>query len=118
MLCSVVRLSRRPVFFDKDYSRLFRSLGRICVLDLNMEQMGVPTVIMGDDPQMDFLRSPLSPGDAGVLLSISVAPMSDASRGRGSAGNGHSPGMHSRTVMDFPRKNSTRVRCARLNWTP
>ena len=30
VLCSVVRLSRRPVFFDKDYSRLFWSLGRAC----------------------------------------------------------------------------------------
>ena len=44
-----------------------------------MGQMGVPTVIMGDDPQMDFPRSPLSPGDLGVSLSISVAPMSDTS---------------------------------------
>ena len=97
-------------------------------------------MIMGDDPQMDFLRSPLSPGDMGVLLSIPVAPMSNTSQRRGSVGNGHSPGMDSMTVMGFPRKNSTQgemcaveldsmtdmgfpgrllpwARCARLNWT-
>ena len=61
----------------------------------------------GDDPQMDFPRSPMSPGDVGVLLSISVSPVGDSSRRRGSAGNGHSPGMDSMTVMSFPQKSST-----------
>ena len=56
---------------------------------------------------MDFPRSPLSPGDVGVLSSISVALMSDNSRKRGSAGNGHSPGVDSMTVMGFPRMSST-----------
>ena len=45
----------------------------------NVGQTGVPTVIMGDDPQMDFPDGSLSPGDVGVLLSISVAPMGDTS---------------------------------------
>ena len=58
VLCSVVRLSSRPVFFDKDCLRLFRSLGRICVLDVHVGQTGVSTVILGDDPQRDFPRSP------------------------------------------------------------
>ena len=105
-----------------------------------MGQTGVPTVFTGDDPQMDFPQSPLPPGDVGVLLSISIAPINNTSRRCGSAGNGHSPGMDSMTVMGFPRKNSTpgemcvvesdsmtvmgfprrvlpRARCARLNWT-
>ena len=69
-----------------------------------MGKTGVPTVIPGDDPQMDFPRSPLSPGDVGVLSSISVALVSDISRKRGSAGNGHSPGVDS---MGFPRMSST-----------
>ena len=47
-------------------------------------------MIMGDDPQMDFPQTPLSPGDVGVLLSITVAPMGDISRRRGSVRNGHS----------------------------
>ena len=110
---SVVRLSRRPVFVDKDCSRLFRSLGRMCVLDVNVGQTEVPTGSLGDDPQMDFPRSPMSPGDVGVLLSLSVSPMGNTSWRRGSAENGHSPGMDSMPVM-----SSTRVGCVRLDWNP
>ena len=54
-----------------------------------MGKTGVPAVILGDDSQIDFPRLPLSPGDVGVLSSISVALMSVTSRKRGSAGNGH-----------------------------
>ena len=42
-----------------------------------------------------------------MLSSISVALMSDNSRKRGSAGNSHSPGVDSMTVMGFPRMSST-----------
>ena len=107
VLCSVVRLSRRPVFFATDYLRLFRSLGRTCVLDLNVGQTKIPTIILKNNPQMDFLRSPLSPGDVGVLASILVALMNDTSRKRGNAGNCHSPGVDSMTAMGFPQMSST-----------
>ena len=43
----------------------------------------------------------------GVSSSISVTLMSDTSQKRGSAGNGHSPGVDSLTVMGFPRMSST-----------
>ena len=48
---SVVRLSRQPVFVDKDCSRLFRSLGRMCVLDVHVGWTEVPTGSLGDDPR-------------------------------------------------------------------
>ena len=79
----------------------------MCVLDVHVGQTKVPTGSLGDDPQMNFPRSPMSPGDVGVLLSLSVSPMGNTSRQRGSAGNGHSPGMDSMTVMSFPQKSST-----------
>ena len=72
---SVVRLSRRPAFVDKDCSQLFRSLGWMCVLDVHVGRTEVPTGSLGDDPQMSFPRWPMSPGDVGVLLSPSVSPM-------------------------------------------
>ena len=95
------------VFVDKDCSRLFWILGRMCVLDVNVGQTGVLTGSLGDDPQMNFPRSPMSPGDVGMLLSVSVSPMGNTSRRRGSVGNGHSPGIDSMIVMSFPRKSST-----------
>ena len=49
-------------------------------------QTGFPLGILGDDPQMDFPRSPMSPRDVGVLLSISVSPIGDTSQRRGSGG--------------------------------
>ena len=55
MFRSVVRLSRRPAFVDKDCSRLFGSLGWMCVLDVDVGQTEVPTTgSLGDDPQMIF----------------------------------------------------------------
>ena len=72
-----------------------------------MGQMEVPMGNLGDDPQMNLPRSLMSPGDGRVLLSLSVSPMGNTSRWCGSAGNGHSPGMDSMTVMSFPRTSST-----------
>ena len=43
VFCLVVRLSRRPAFIDKDCERLFRSIGRMCVLDVHVGQTEVPT---------------------------------------------------------------------------
>ena len=79
----------------------------MCVLDVHVGQTEVPTGSLGDDPQMSLPRSPMSPGDVGMLLSLSVSVMGNTSRRRGSAGNGHSPGMDSMTVMSFPRMSST-----------
>ena len=104
---SVVRLSRRPAFVDKDCLRLFRSLGRMCVLDVHVGQTEVPMGSLGDDPKMNLPRSLMSPSDGRVLLSLSVPPMGNSSRRRGSAGNGHSPGMALMTAMCFPRRSST-----------
>ena len=42
-----------------------------------------------------------------MLSSTSVTLMSDKSRRRDSAGNGHSPGVDSMTVMGFPRVSYT-----------
>ena len=60
---SVVRLSRRPAFVDKDCLRLFGSLRRICVLDVHAGRMEVPTGSLGDDPRMNWPPSLMSPGD-------------------------------------------------------
>ena len=79
VFCSVVRLFRRPAFVDEDCSRLFGSLGRMCVLDVYVGQTEVPTGSLGDDPQMNLPPSLMSPGDGGVLLSLSVPPMGNSS---------------------------------------
>ena len=51
---SVVRLSCRPAFVDKDCSLLFRSLGWICVLDVHVGRTDVPTGSPGDDPRKNL----------------------------------------------------------------
>ena len=61
--CSMVRLSCRPVFVDVDCSRLFRSLGQLCVLDMHGGHTYVPTGRPGDDPRRNLPPSPMSPGD-------------------------------------------------------
>ena len=90
------------VFVEKDCLRLFWSLGWMCVLDVHVGQTGVPMGSQGDDPQMNFPRSPMSPGDVGVSLSVLVSPMGNTSRRRGSVGK-----IDSMIVMSFPRKSST-----------
>ena len=57
VLCSVVRLSHGPVLSATGFSRLFRlaSEGHA------FWTTGVPAEILGNDPQMAFPRSPLSP---------------------------------------------------------
>ena len=107
MFRSVVRLSCRPAFVDEDCSRLFRCLGRICVLDVHVGQTDVPTGSPGDDPRRNLPPSLMSPGDVGVLLSLSVPLMGKSSRRSGIMGKGHSPGMALMTAMCFPRKSST-----------
>ena len=71
----------RPAFVDKDCSRLFRSLGRICVLDVHVGHTGSP----GDDPRKSLPPLPMSPGDRGVSLSLLV-PLMGKSRRSGITG--------------------------------
>ena len=63
VFCSVARLSCQPTVVEEDCSLLFRSLGRMCVLDVHVGQMEVPTGSPGDVPQRSLLPSPMSPGD-------------------------------------------------------
>ena len=51
----------------------------MCVLDVYVGQTEVPTGSLGDDPQMNLPPSLMSPGDGGVLLSLSVPPMGNSS---------------------------------------
>ena len=74
----------------------------MCVLDVQVGQTEVPSGSLGDDPRMNLPPSLMSPGDGGVLLSLSVPPMGNSSRRSGSAGNGHSPGMALMMAMCFP----------------
>ena len=104
---TVFRLSCRPAFVDEVCLRLFRSLGRICVLDVHVGQTDVPTGSQGDDPRRNLPPSLMSPGDGGVLLSLSVPLMGKSSRRSGITGKGHSLGMALMTAMCFPRKSST-----------
>ena len=50
----VARLSCWPTFIEEDCSRLFRSLGWMCVLDVNVGQTDVPTGSPGDGPPEEF----------------------------------------------------------------
>ena len=51
----------------------------MCVLDVHVGQTKVPRGSPGDDPRMNLPPSLRSPGDGGVLLSLSVPPMGNSS---------------------------------------
>ena len=53
-------VSCQPAFVDEDCSRLLRSLGRMCVLDVHVGQTDVPTGSPGDDPRRNLPPSPMS----------------------------------------------------------
>ena len=110
VLCCVVRLSRMPVLPATGYLRSFGGLGRTCIIDLNAGESTVPIEMLGEDTQMDFPRPQFLSGGVEVLPSTSVTLMSDNSRRRGCAGNGHSPpspGENSITDLGFPRASCT-----------
>ena len=65
MLCSVVRLSHRPVLPATGYLKSFGDLGRTCIMDLNAGKSTAPAEMLGDDPQTDFRRSQFSLGGVG-----------------------------------------------------
>ena len=79
VLCSVARLSRRPVLSAMGSWRSFGDLGRTCVIDLDAGQSRAPAYILGDDPQMKFPRSLCLPGGMRLLSSTSVTLMSGSS---------------------------------------
>ena len=89
------------MFVDVDCSRLFRSLGQLCVLDMHGGHMDAPTGRPGDDPRRNLPPSPMSPGDGGVSLSLLVPLMGKSSRRSSITGIGHSP------AMCFPRRDAT-----------
>ena len=96
----VARLSCQPTFVQEDCSRLFRSLGRMCVLDvLDVGQTDVPTGRQGDVPRRSLPPSPMSLGDGEMSLSLLVALMGKSSRRSGLTEMGHSPGMVRTTAM-------------------
>ena len=70
VLCSVVRLSRRPVLPATGYLKSFGGLGRTCIIDLNAGKSTAPVEILGDDPQMDFTRSKFPPVVWGVTVDL------------------------------------------------
>ena len=70
----VARMSYWPTFIEEDCSRLFRSLGRMCVLDVHVGQTDVPTGSAGDVPQRSLPPSPMSPG-GGELMSSLLVPL-------------------------------------------
>ena len=80
VLCSVARLSRRPVLSAMGSWRSFGDLGRTCVMDLDAGQSRAPADILGDDPQMKFPRSLCLPGGMRLLSSTSVTLMSGGSQ--------------------------------------
>ena len=100
----VARMSYWPTFIEDDCSRLFRSLGRMCVLDV---QTDVPTGSPGDVPQRSLLPSPMSPGDGELLSSLLVPLMGKSSRRSGLTEMEHSPGMVWTTAVNFPQMDAT-----------
>ena len=50
----ITQKSSWPTVIDEDGSRLFRSLGRMCVLDVHVGQTDVPTESPGDVPPEVF----------------------------------------------------------------
>ena len=66
---TVFRSVSCPTFVDEDCSALFRSLGRMCVLDVHVGQMDVPTGSPGDVPRRSLPPMPMSLGDGEMLLS-------------------------------------------------
>ena len=103
----VARMSYWPTFIEEDCSRLFRSLGRMCVLDVHVGQTDVPTGSPGDVPRRSLPPSPMSPGDGELLSSLLVPLMGKSSRRSGLTEMGHYPGMVWTTAMNFPRMDAT-----------
>ena len=57
---------------EEDRSQLFRSLGRVCVLDVHVGQTEVPTDNPGDVPRRSLLPSLMSPGDGELVRTTAM----------------------------------------------
>ena len=77
------------------------------MLDVHVGQTDVPTGSPGDDPRRNLPPSLMSPGDGGMLLSLSVPLMGKSSRRSGITGKGHFPGMALTIAMCFPQTDAT-----------
>ena len=75
----VARSSSWPTVTGEDRSRVFRSLGRMCVLDVHVGQTEVPTESPGDVPRRCLPTSTTSPDD-GELVQTIATPVSCALR--------------------------------------
>ena len=119
-MCSVARLSRRPVLPDTGCLRSFRNLGRVCVLDLNAGETYAPVWMSGGDSETVPPKPPFPPCCVVVLPSAMVAQVRGGSRRRGRTGNGHSsggtlvarkvdssPGQKCAAELSFPRASRT-----------
>ena len=78
------------------------------MLDVHVGQMDVHPGSPGDDPRKNLPPSLMSPGDGGVLLSLSVPLMGKSSRRSGITGKGQ--------LKIFPGRTLPRVKGARLIW--
>ena len=72
VFCWMGRMSYWPTFIKEDCSRLFRSLGPMCVLDVHVGQTDVPTESPGDVPRRSLPSSPMSPGGGELVSSLLV----------------------------------------------
>ena len=103
----MARMSSWPTVIEEDCSPLFRSLGRMCVLDVHVGQTDVPTKGPGDVPRRSLPPSLMSPGGGELVSSLLVPLMGKSSRRSGLTDMGHSPDMVRTTAMNFPRMDAT-----------
>ena len=68
----VARMSSWPTVIDEDCSRLFRSLGRMCVLNVHVGQTDVPTERPGDVPRRCLPPSTTSPNDGELVWTTAM----------------------------------------------
>ena len=68
----VARLSSWPTVTDEDHSRVFRSLGRMCVLDVHVGRTDVPTESPGDVPRRCLPTSTTSPNDGELVQTTAM----------------------------------------------
>ena len=68
----VARSSSWPTVTGEDRSRVFRSLGRMCVLDVHVGQTDVPTESPGDVPRRCLPTSTTSPDDGELVQTTAM----------------------------------------------
>ena len=68
----MARMSSWSTAIEEDRSQLFRSLGRMCVLDVHVGQTEVPTENPGDVPRRSLPPSLMSPGDGRLVRTTAM----------------------------------------------